>query len=162
MKVRVLLLNTDYVGEFLWGDQIGDSVFVMINKDGYEFKTKDATPIQFKAGKFKGFLPLYVCSVTSCYPISWQFKSEVKDGKEVESSVFQVKEKIKEIKPADLTFYKSKINPSLLYETGDLRFLKSMKRYASGGGDQQMMMKMLFIGGIIIMGYFIAKYLKMI
>lgn len=136
INAKVLMLDTNYIGEIKKCKVVGGSLFI----GDREYFVDDINPIQLK-GMF-GSIPLYICKWDSLIPANFVIKSEKKMiDEKTESKIKSIgkiirskgNEKLfaefRELKSVEPVFMKTKL-PQLMRSTMDMRFLEQLSRYA--------------------------------
>lgn len=139
MRARFLLFNTDYTAYFK-NVVIKDGMAVIEDK---EYPVDKTTPITIKS--FIGSKPLYLAKWNSIYPAEFDASEKITESYKDErgNKIELVKKELVPLNPDDLKWQdKHKLTPKLIRDTGNLRFLRTMKRYAEqktglfGGGGE--------------------------
>lgn len=153
-----MILDTDFSGEIKKAE-IKDGKVTINNKEWYVDKAK---PFMLK-----GLIPrpLYILKWDNVLPLEFEVeeKNTVLKNETTGETFTMVK---KQLVPLTETKFQEKYKqmPELLKETQDLRFLKSMKKYAGGGegilaGAKSSKFVMFLIFAIIIgVGGFLLTY----
>jgi len=184
MRVKALLLDTDFIGE-IRNTKVKDG---RIRIDNKEFRVDKSRPIILKSGFFAK-KPLYILKWDSLIPAEYKLKETVVSPADIEKFTVeipdekgmnnfigknngmdseQIKKKMEEmydikkyhlrsLEPLSTEFYKTKITPSVLTETADMRFIKSMKKYIDKRGFEfGNIIFIIMIIGIILFGILMA------
>jgi len=162
-KGTFLILDTDWTGEIKDGDIVDGKVVLKRGKQTKEFilsiprmdKEKkeffdDVKPIYFK-GKLGGTKPMYILKWNSLYPVAFELKEEFKTFVSPDTNE-SLTMKIQSLEPIKPEFKDTKILPEMLAETHDMRFLKHMKKYQTGGGGVEAKGIIMFAGIILLLG----------
>jgi hypothetical protein len=169
MKGTFIVFDTDFIGTLKTGD-IRDGK-VLIDEKEYilsipieDDKTgkivwHDAHPIRLR-GRFGAEKPLWLLKWNSLFPVGFQVVKENKIFVNPENPNEVMNVDKKEIQVLEPKFKETKLLPEILGSTHDLRFLKSMKKYAGGEGMNLKKMIPIFIVIFIvgIIGYIMYYY----
>lgn len=141
VKAKIIFFSSDFTGELKSGHIKDGNIIISEGKEKKEYIVDKAQPFNIKYRKFGKPEVTYLCNWGSLLPL--QFKPmEIEDNG------------VKTIKlvPLDLEEYKTRIKPDMLAETGDMRFLKHMKKYSEdkkfSGEGLSMILKIIF--GVIV------------
>lgn len=173
-KATFLILDTDYTGKIATGEIRDGKGFVKVGKKAYEWIMsypkeivrdgkkeivwEDVKPISVTSS-FGVKKDLYIVKWNSLYPVAFEVSKEKKEFVDQKTGEKLVAE-IKNIEPVPtIKFKDTNILPELLAETHDLRFIKSMKKYAAGGAEFGDIFKFILIFVVIFgLGYLIYYF----
>lgn len=162
IKAKVLMLDTNYMGEIKKCSVVGGSLFIG-NREYFIDETK---PIQLKG--MMGSVPLFICAWNSLIPANFRIETKKKevDEKTKEKineigNIVQEKDKkekciaeFRELQAIEPVFAKTKL-PELMKSTLDMRFLAQLAQYAGEGAKKKMDIGkgviILFIVSVVIL-----------
>lgn len=162
MKDYFLFFDTNFIAE-LRKAKIKNGKVVL---DDGEHIIDKTTPFQLRT--MFGIRPLYIMKWNSMYPATFKVKEVDQLYRNVVTNE-EMKMKVGELVPVDITFYEKGglgYSPEVLKDTHDQRFLKGMKKYAEGGGrDWKNIMSwvlgvMIFLAGTALIYMFMTGQIK--
>jgi hypothetical protein len=148
MRSTFLFFDTDFTAEFVRAKIKNGKVLL---KDGEHIVDK-TKPFMLKSTLAPR--PLYLMKWNSVYPMTFEVKETIQILKDVETGKeFQLSKK--ELVPADTSFYEkggAGYSPEILKTTGDVRFLKGMKKYSEGKGMEAKSIITIILFIVLIIG----------
>jgi len=171
MKGMFLFLDSDFLGQIIQGEIIDGKVLIKRGKEMQEFilsiptevdgkvKWQDVNPIKLVKGRLGGVKPFYILKWNSLYPVAFEIRDTTKNfiNPETHEQIVMQGKTLEVVVPE---FKDTKILPEMLGETHDMRFLKQMKKYQTGGGMEMKGILTFALIGIILAsaGYLIYHF----